>query len=401
MNYFVFVVCGGKSFIEELNFSLTFLKKFSRYPVIVLTDSSRNEISIDHDNIIDVKTPSALPDHQAHLYLETQALHYLNTAKNDIFCYLDSDVIAIDKKINNVFNEYIPPVNFAEDHCTIDYFSPGVMNCSCIDGFNKRKRQYFIMKDEYPVPSHSVNAKKDWEELLETFKQMKRQPFKYLKKAIPYLYKKYISPQKSLKLDNCYYDKKSRCWYNKNGELMSFDMHYHDKKLWKKHRLKNNNGIWMNQDNEIIKPEAPHCHHLREYLNNKYKLEIPKGFQHWNGGVFLFSPISKDFMDYWHEITFNEIESGVIKSYDDQASLIVSAYHFGIENMKPLPAEYNFIADYGKKSIDYSPGKGFTNDNFKTIVHPAFLHIYHNWGDKNWKIWQYIESLKDDNEFSG
>jgi hypothetical protein len=46
MNKFVFVVCGGSEHIEELNFSLKFLRKYSKNEIIVLSDLKRNEIKI-------------------------------------------------------------------------------------------------------------------------------------------------------------------------------------------------------------------------------------------------------------------------------------------------------------------------------------------------------------------
>ncbi len=393
MNYFVYIVCGKKSFIEELNFSLAFLKHFSRYPIIVLTDNTRNEININHDNIINVKTPSHLPDHQAHLYLETRALHYLKASKNDIFCYLDSDVIAINDKINHIFDEYTSPVNFAKDHCTIDYFSPNVMNCSCLSEFFQRTRQYHAMQSNFPSLSTSEKAAREWKTLLARFHDLKSRPHKHFLTIIKYLYFKHISNSSTFELNNLLFNKKNKCWYNRAGELIGYDMNYHNKKICKRYNVKYKHGQWFNKENKTIQPETANCHHLREYLNNQYNIAIPKNFHHWNGGVFLFSQQAKDFMDFWHKITFREIEKGMIKSYDDQASLIVTAYHFGIEDKIHLPGKYNFIADYGKKAIGYKPGKGFTDDTFTTFTEPSFLHVYHHWGDNDWIIWKYITNL--------
>ena len=57
-NTFVFVVCGAKEHIETLHFSLAALQHFSKAGIVVVTDSSRNEIEVVHNNIIDIKTPA-------------------------------------------------------------------------------------------------------------------------------------------------------------------------------------------------------------------------------------------------------------------------------------------------------------------------------------------------------
>ncbi|MGM0650481.1 MAG: hypothetical protein ACQES1_08250, partial [Bacteroidota bacterium] len=74
MNHFVFVVCGSKEHIDKLNFSLKFLKHFSNKNIIVVTDLSRNEAKINHDNILDVSTPEYYNNHKASIYLKT-SLH--------------------------------------------------------------------------------------------------------------------------------------------------------------------------------------------------------------------------------------------------------------------------------------------------------------------------------------
>ena len=64
-NQFVFVVCGSKEHIDTLHFSLHYLKKKTKNTILVLTDTLRNEISIQHEHIIDVQTPKEFSHHQA------------------------------------------------------------------------------------------------------------------------------------------------------------------------------------------------------------------------------------------------------------------------------------------------------------------------------------------------
>ena len=68
---FVFVVCGKREHIDTLHLSLQYLKKYSKHEIKIITDSSRNEIEILHDQVIDIKTPTQYSHHQASIYLKT------------------------------------------------------------------------------------------------------------------------------------------------------------------------------------------------------------------------------------------------------------------------------------------------------------------------------------------
>ncbi|MGM0649608.1 MAG: hypothetical protein ACQES1_03760, partial [Bacteroidota bacterium] len=112
MHHFVFVVCGDRKHTETLNFSLKFLKKFSSARIHVITDMSRNKAEIEHDIIIDIKTPDNLSHHEASIYLKTSMHNYLNIKKHDKYCYLDSDVIAVSDKVDNIFQYEPEPILF-------------------------------------------------------------------------------------------------------------------------------------------------------------------------------------------------------------------------------------------------------------------------------------------------
>ncbi|MGQ9847868.1 MAG: hypothetical protein ACUVQP_10290, partial [Bacteroidales bacterium] len=140
---FVFVVCGAKAHIDTLHFSLEQLKKYSQHPIFVVTDSKRNEITIHHNNIIDVQTPSSYNHHQASIWLKT-SLHKI-LPHDKTYCYLDTDVITLNEECNRVFNYYKPPITFAKDHTTLSYFSPYAVNCNC--KINHDKSKLFFEKE--------------------------------------------------------------------------------------------------------------------------------------------------------------------------------------------------------------------------------------------------------------
>jgi len=395
MNSFIFVVCGGKEHINELNISLKFLRHFSKYPIVVLTDKLRNEIEIDHDNIIDIKTPKKYTNHQAHLYLETGLPNFIPIKDEDVYCYLDSDIIAISSEIDNIFNEYIAPIRFSKDHCTIDFFSAGIMKCNCKNEFDLIETQFHFMQSYFPEYDNSnMDIVADRDRLKAWFNQIRKNPFTNNFTGVKYLWNRYFSRvTKVNSISNFFFDKSDKCWYNKSGQLLDYDYKYYKTQLWKKHNIRFKNDKWKNRQGKVLSPEYPHCSHLRKHLHKHYNITVPRGWQHWNGGVFLFKKESQKFMNLWHKNMINEFNQNNKRIFDDQGTLIAAIWQMGYQKNKPLSIKYNFIVDYGNKDVQYKPSLGYTYNNFKTSFKPLFLHVYHEWGNKEWDIWKSIIDL--------
>jgi len=389
---FVFVVCGAKAFISELNFSLRFLRHFSQHRIVVLTDSRRNEIPIDHNDIIDVETPQHLAHHQAHLWLETRLPEYMNLQAGDRCCYLDSDVVAINEKVNHIFSHYHAPITAAYDHCSIDYFSVGVVNCQCRSEFQEIEAQFAMMLNYFPnIQLNEAHIQQQHAMLKSVFRKMKFNPFADKCKGIGYLKKRYLKKHSDIVLNNQFrFSFADHCWRNMQGDIIDFDYPYYYGKLKKEHGIYIRNAKWFHRSGRELAPVTPHCSHLRQYLKKNYAVSIPNNWQHRNGGVFLFGHESKDFFAQWHQYTLAEIAKGYIKPYDDQATLAVCMWQQGIENSNILPEDFNFIADHGNKSIGYCSTRGYTRNAFATSCKPALLHVYNEWGNQSWDIWQSV-----------
>lgn len=119
---FVFAVCGTNEHIDTLHYSLEKLKKFSDASIWIVTDASRNEKAILHDTIIEIQTPKEFNNHQASIFLKTGLHKFL--PKGNVYCYLDSDVVAVNSDCDKIFDEYIPPIRFAPDHCQMPLLAP-------------------------------------------------------------------------------------------------------------------------------------------------------------------------------------------------------------------------------------------------------------------------------------
>ncbi len=391
MNKFVFVVCGGKEHIEKLNFSLKFLGKYSKNEIIVLSDLKRNEIKIEHNNIIQIDTPEDFDHHQASIFIKTGLNKFLPKSHN--YCYLDGDIVAINEKVDEIFNFFKPPIIFAKDHCVLQDFSPHAMNCSCIE--NKMKNDIFFKTKASELLGKmnftNLKIKEQSELLLQIFEKRRKNPIKYLIHNIIYLIKRYILPTKQFKVKQFKFNKSDKCWYNSENEIVLFDYTYYNNKLWTKEGIRFNvkGNFWETKDGKIHKFEVPKCSHLSEYLEKEYGIKIPNNWQHWNGGVFLFNDESEEFLNYWQEITIKEFSNPYTKTRD-QGTLALSVWKFGLENHPNIPEEFNWICGFANNNIAWDKNLGYTKDGFKTHFYPKLLHIYHEWGNKDWSIWQSV-----------
>jgi glycosyltransferase involved in cell wall biosynthesis len=124
---FVFVVCGERH-AARLNLSLKFLKKFSKRDIIVV--KNRASLKLDCDQVLTPRVPAGLDHHQASIFLKT-SLHKILAGERRRFCYLDNDVIAVDRRVDTIFNHARQPVSFAADHCSLRQFSRHAVNCHC------------------------------------------------------------------------------------------------------------------------------------------------------------------------------------------------------------------------------------------------------------------------------
>lgn len=130
---FVYATCGGAAYIRTLHRSLAYLRPRTALPIIVVTDTRRNEIAIDHPNVIDVETPERFNHHQASIFLKT-GLHRVLPPRGD-YAYLDTDVIAAADGVDLIFDRQSGPVTFARDFTFLEScvasFSPWAVNCGC------------------------------------------------------------------------------------------------------------------------------------------------------------------------------------------------------------------------------------------------------------------------------
>lgn len=389
---FVFVVCGSKEHIETLNFSLKYLNHFSQKDIVVLTDSSRNETAIAHDHIITVKTPSHFNHHQASIYLKTGIHRFL--PKGNLYCYLDTDVIAISPQCDEIFKEFLPPILFAPDHCKVQSFSPYAINCNCLDQCAEDRKRFSksLNKHDKNQELTTALARKKQKQIEEKYHQIQQSFWIKLVYAIKY----YLSYSTFKLSREFYFDKKKRVWHTADGEIVKVELDV--KKIANDANL--NYTFWFNQwkNKKGENIFDFNCNHLSASIKKEFNITIKeKNWQHWNGGVFLFNDKSHAFLDAWHKKTMHIFELEEWKTRD-QGTLIATAWEFNLENQPTLSKEWNFIADVHNKNLALNEESDLlTDDLFKTSYPAKFIHVFHDWKNMQWDIWRWIESKKPTN----
>lgn len=385
---FVFVVCGEHKHIQTLNFSLHALKKFTPHEIIVVSDLKRNEADIHHNHIIDIRTPSEYNHHQASIWLKT-SLHRI-LPLNKVYAYLDSDVIALNNNCNRIFEYYQPPITFAHDHTTISYFSPYAVNCNCYEKFVHDKNELetiiaqVIHHPNYPASYSNTQYRK----LLKYLHSLSTHKISLLKFSIICA----LSYFKPLPLNkNILINIRKKHWLIDNRFEYPIVLLF--RKSIQKHgylfslkKLK-----WFNKKEKRFLYQNQ-CHHLTQALKNEFNIHVDENYHHWNGGVFLFSKESYNFLEQWHQNTLSIFSKPYWKTRD-QATLILTAHQFGIEKHATIPEKYNFIADFYKPHIFPHPTKLNSFYKGNKIIVPSFIHVYHHFADKSWDIWQRIDQI--------
>jgi hypothetical protein len=387
---FVFVVCGAEEHINTLNFSLKALKMRTVLPILVVTDLNRNEVDIDHhaDGIIDVRTPDALNHHQASIWLKT-SLHRYMPFETWLYCYLDTDVVAVRDNVDEVFEDYVPPILFAPDHCRLPSFSAHAVHCRCLEKWEDWSR---VLTNA--INRHDRNLKLTNPETLalaaelraELAKIVRSVPLK-LSSALRYV----ISPRTFRLNDRFWFDKRSRTWKSHTGEVVLYELNVRQIERETGFRYKRWSQRWLTGKGERIWPKE--CDHLRTAIRKKFGTDVKvRNWQHWNGGLFLFNHQSHAFLESWHSKTLEAFNDPYWRTRD-QGTLIATAWEFGLDRHPSLPRHFNFIADYHHPTMTYLGGLRFRLSAEPEVITPVLMHIYHHWGDLEWDVWRDVENL--------
>lgn len=143
------------------------------------------------------------------------------------------------------------------------------------------------------------------------------------------------------------------------------------------------------------------CGHLRRAISEKFAVQISDPtWNHWNGGLFLFSERAVGFAACWHDYTLLALEDPYWQ-VRDQGTLAAAVWRLGLESHATLPTRFNRIADRFRghpeerraelSVTDYRVDTGYCFDD---RAPPAFLHFINGGvGARGWKNWDDAEAL--------
>lgn len=386
-NIFVFVVCGATEHIDALHYSLSALKQYTKNDVLVITDTSRNEVAVQYHNVMDVRTPEHFTHHQASIYLKTSIHRYVPL--ENTYCYLDTDVVALSEKVDEIFSHYQPPIIFAPDHCLMDKFSPSAVNCGCAEEFRIRTNELrFLFKKHRHLMRQPENEEKK-KVLLQKLDDIKKDKFTYKLLSLKFNLSRH---QFRLDDDN-FLDKRRHFWHDAQGNAVLYekeDSAIAEIESTTDYRCDlSNNHLWTYRGRKVFHIQ---CNHLAEQIEKTFGIAISnKQWQHWNGGVFLFDKRGHEFLNRWHEKT-KKIFSLKEWKTRDQGTLIATAWEMGLQHHPTLPLRFNLIADFNRQALKHKGDLIFELNEQKVEIKPDFIHVYHHWADHDWEVWRAVEN---------
>jgi len=437
---FVFVVCGPRDHIETLNTSLPYLRRFSRHEILVVTDLARNQATIQHDRILDVSTPATLTHHQASIYLKTGLPRWLPPGQ--VYCYVDSDILAVDHRVNDVFDQDRGIVAFAPDHCPLANFSPHATRCGSLERHERRRAEFERHMGE--ANSKRADLMESLREWRDHEQQLKQPPLRRRMVTLRWLIRQWRNMNrrdsssrilrltqfaKHFSLRGFRYDRSKQEWCDLYGNrlICNFSRFFHERgfefdlasRTWydlcgnyvmgdtlsgQSARL---GGIfhhdpvrqcWLDENDESVL-EPARCSHLVNKIEDEFRVRVNDGsWRHWNGGLFVFDDRSRAFLDYWHEAS-RRIFQRPDWRVRDQGTLVAATWKFGLQDAPTLPVEFNFIADYNSTHLALDKERGFrVRDG--GYVRPYFVHVYHEFGRRDWDVWRWLESILLSNQAS-
>jgi len=418
------VVCGPADEIETLNFSLRYLRHFTKLPIRVVTDLARNKAEIEHDDVIDYRTPPELSHRQASILLKTK-LHRI-VPMPGLYCYLDSDVIAVRSGVEAVFQQKRTSATFATDGIRLAQFSPYVIRCGCLCTKNK----LLSMRDAMLERRNRIDAKwKALQKLISVFDvcppelRADRAFLRYVvrhywlgweeAKNVETPWMSYVAsrggtlPQVVGSLGYSW-NESEHAGYDLYGRLIWAEDTVRSVERISGCKRDPKTGRWTDPEGEVLDTalidtteidkeinflSLKGCDHLRQAIRTRFEVDVPDPlWPHWNCGVFIFDDRDTELLDLWHRFSISTFEFPEWETRD-QGTLVAAVWKLGLQGQGNLPKHFNFLADYYRPDLTFDSQRGFSFNGNEKLIQPFFVHVFHHFGDHSWPVWKWIESI--------
>jgi hypothetical protein len=392
---FVFVVCGDAEYIDTLHYSLAALQRHTRADILVVTDSRRNEKEIKWSRVVDVDTPPDLDNHQASIFLKT-ALHRF-VPPGPRYCYLDTDVVAVDPGVDRVFQFAPAPIRFAADHIGLREFSSLAVRCDCLVRHRHGLEEIAALKR---LAYASVPPTESKPRLCSTptdYEQRAAEPMTCWKMYIRWAAGRPAPGQRGVAT----WRRWNRFWVEHQNAVLweprAIVRHVERTTKWRRDKLRQS---WVSPTGDDVYHIA--CDHLVDQIAKTFSIRVKRpAWQHWNGGVFLFSERSSAFLEAWHAKTMAIFTDPAWRTRD-QGTLVATAWEFGLQNLPVLPRAFNCIVDpYIGGLMLSANGERLTLNGFLTQERPLFVHVMHRFQDPTWDVWNWVATRAKSNDEPG
>jgi len=361
---FVFAVCGNAGHIGLFHRAAERLARHTSHRVTVVTDPVRNETPIDHPDIVEVETDPALTGHQAAIFLKTSLHRHL--PKGNLYCYLDTDVLALSSECGAVFDAFCGPVTFARDIVPMDVFSRFAVNCGCTERLDAA-----LKERERAVSRYEATLSGEYAALSDEIGCLTADNRATLTARVR-SWLRYHSAGENYRLtENLIQEKRTGRWMDRDGT-------YLDEKYDLNRFIEKETGLRWDAAScdHVMQDGMPSgtytCTHLHGLIGRHFGVDgIPPDWRHWNGGVFLFDDTSWEFMELWHRSTMSIMGDPGWK-VRDQGTLAATAWKLGLQQHPCLDARFNRIVDLAAQQVVFGENGSVLIDGTKE--HPALLH---------------------------
>jgi len=361
---FVFAVCGNARHIRLFHRAAEWLARYSSHLVMVVTDPARNETPITHSEIVEVETDPELTHHQASIFLKTSLHRHL--PKGNLYCYLDTDVLALSSECDDVFDAFCGPITFARDIVPMDVFSRFAAHCGCAERLDAALRER-----ERAVSQYEVTLGREYAALSEEIGRLTERNRSSLTARARSWLRYHFGGQNYRLSENLIQEKRTGWWMD--GDGIRLDEKYDLNGFIEKETGLRWDVILVDHVMQDGRPLGAYtCTHLHELISRHFGVDgIPPGWRHWNGGVFLFDDSSWDFMEHWHKSTMSVMDDPDWK-VRDQGTLAATAWEMGLQQHPCLDARFNRIVDLAAQQVEFGHSGSVIIDGTKE--HPALLH---------------------------
>jgi hypothetical protein len=403
---FVYAVCGKAKYLDELQVSLRHLQRYSAADIVVVTDNQRNAyplVSGGRVQVVQVDTPAQMTNKRAAIYLKTHLYQFVDWTRYDRFAYLDSDVLALQPRVDALFDLYQEPISFVPDHYYLSYFSSWAVGCQCheyvkVNGANLSREEFQRRRQ---LVQHFLDTYHQKFQPMNQFIELERKRMDLVNARYHHIKPRHYYAYMRKQGFECSDKEGSPKWFTVNGDFVRNE-YYPPFDQWLETRGFRQHpeqpSVWLDASGEVfleLNSRYTGCAHLQEKLAEVYGVHIPEDrWRHWNGGLFLFTEASIPFLARWAEYTDTWCAT-LPELARDQPALIATVWSLGLQHHPTLDLQWNFIADKHTPGLEFNAASGTFHwtDAAGTPqqAQPMFIHLFYGIGDRSWPVWNWVE----------